>query len=64
MSHPLSGSEKLKEKCQSMASLTPEEITQVAGGFSFGGFNLLPGGSAVFQQTFINQGCSSCKSMK
>ena len=23
-----------------MASLTPEEITQVAGGFSFGGFNL------------------------
>ncbi|MBK7352300.1 MAG: hypothetical protein IPI97_10375 [Nitrosomonas sp.] len=40
MSHPLSGSEKLKEKCQSMASLTPEEITQVAGGFSFGGFNL------------------------
>lgn len=40
MSQPMSGSTKLKERCQTMASLTPEEITQVAGGFSFGGFNL------------------------
>lgn len=40
MSQPMSGSAKLKERCQTMASLTPEEITQVAGGFSFGGFNL------------------------
>lgn len=38
MSQEMRGSEKMKTRCQTMASLTPEEITQVAGGFSFGGF--------------------------
>ncbi|MBX3639103.1 MAG: hypothetical protein KF888_01135 [Nitrosomonas sp.] len=37
MSQEMSGSEKLKVKCQTIASLTPEEIAQVAGGASFGG---------------------------
>ena len=32
MSHETSGSAKLKEKCQTIASLTPEEIGHVAGG--------------------------------
>ena len=34
MSHEMSGSEKLKAECQTMASLTPEEISQIAGGLS------------------------------
>ncbi len=34
MSHEICGSEKLKEKCQTIASLTPEEIGAVAGGYS------------------------------
>ncbi len=34
MSQEMSGSEKLKAKCQTMASLTPEEIAQVAGGYA------------------------------
>ncbi len=33
MSHEKSGSEKLKTKCRTMASLTPEQIAQVAGGY-------------------------------
>lgn len=40
MSHEMSGSEKLKAECQTMASLTPEEISQIAGGLSgFGAVN-------------------------
>jgi hypothetical protein len=35
MSHECSGSEKLKEKCQTIASLSAEEIAQVAGGYEF-----------------------------
>ena len=34
MSHEISGSAKMKEKCQTIASLTPEEISAVAGGLS------------------------------
>jgi hypothetical protein len=34
MSHEMSGSEKLKAECQTMASLTPEEISQIASGLS------------------------------
>ena len=34
MSHEMSGSEKLKAECQTMANLTPEEISQIAGGLS------------------------------
>ncbi|MER0214739.1 MAG: hypothetical protein DU481_00790 [Nitrosomonas sp.] len=40
MSHEMSGSEKMKAECQTMASLTPEEISQIAGGLSgFGAVN-------------------------
>ena len=45
MSHEMSGSEKLKAECQTMASLTPEEISQIAGGlsgFSVANFNTFP----------------------
>ena len=50
MSHEMSGSEKLKAECQTMASLTmasltPEEISQIAGGlsgFSAANFNTFP----------------------
>ncbi|MBX9916377.1 MAG: hypothetical protein K2Y07_03940 [Nitrosomonas sp.] len=45
MSHEMSGSEKLKAECQTMASLTPEEISQIAGGlsgFSAVNFNTFP----------------------
>ncbi|NBQ70949.1 MAG: hypothetical protein EBU46_19810 [Nitrosomonadaceae bacterium] len=41
----MSGSEKLKAECQTMASLTPEEISQIAGGlsgFSAANFNTFP----------------------
>ncbi len=34
MSQEISGSEKLKDKCQTIASLTPEEIAEVAGGLT------------------------------
>ncbi len=37
MSQEIRGSEKLKATCQTMASLTPEQIAQVAGGFSLSG---------------------------
>lgn len=41
MSHEMSGSEKLKAQCQTMTSLTPEEISQIAGGlYSVNSFNL------------------------
>lgn len=45
MSHEMSGSEKLKAECQTMSSLTPEEISQIAGGlsgFSAANFNTFP----------------------
>lgn len=39
MSQKMSGSEKLKATCQTMANLSPEEISQIAGGASgYGSF--------------------------
>jgi hypothetical protein len=32
MSHAISGSDKLKANCQTLASLSTEEINQIAGG--------------------------------
>jgi hypothetical protein len=37
MSHEISGSDKLKAKCQTLASLSAEEINQIAGGGVYGG---------------------------
>ncbi len=37
MTQEMRGSEKMKATCQTMASLTPEQIAQVAGGFSWSG---------------------------
>jgi hypothetical protein len=43
---PPRGSDKLKAACTSMATLTPEQISQVAGGVSLSqvaGYTLVPG---------------------
>ncbi len=56
MSHEMSGSEKLKVQCQTMASLTPEEISQIAGaGLQLDLFHFFPNGIPAFWLKPIGQ---------